>query len=75
MAGLTECCIKGFNWNGTPAGREDKLANLDTYVTGSNQHAAILVIADLFGWKFTNLRLLADHYAKEADASVYLPDL
>lgn len=29
---------------------------------------------DVFGWTFPNLRLLADHYAKEADATVYLPD-
>lgn len=27
------------------------------------------------GWTLNNARLLADHYAKEADATVYLPDL
>ena len=35
----------------------------------------ILVITGLFGWKFVNERLLADHYAREADATVYVPDL
>ncbi|PPQ70319.1 hypothetical protein CVT24_013014 [Panaeolus cyanescens] len=37
--------------------------------------AAIVVIPDLFGWTFTNTRLLADHYADEADATVYVVDL
>ncbi|KIX93007.1 uncharacterized protein Z520_11280 [Fonsecaea multimorphosa CBS 102226] len=33
-----------------------------------------MIIHDLFGWTFRNTRLLADHYAKEADATVYVPD-
>lgn len=69
-----ECCVKGFEWDGTPSGKEAKLGNNDTYVTGDGA-VAILVIADGFGWTFTNNRLLADHYAKEADATAYLPDL
>lgn len=36
---------------------------------------AVLIVHDLFGWNLPNARLLADHYAKEADATVYLPDL
>lgn len=72
---IERCCISGFDWNGTPTGSEDELAGVKTYVTGGNTNRAILVIHDLFGWKFNNLRLLADHYAKEVDATVYLPDL
>ena len=34
-----------------------------------------MIIHDLFGWKSPNPRLLADHYAKEANATVYVPDL
>jgi hypothetical protein len=30
---------------------------------------------DLFGWKFTNTRLLCDAYAAETPATVYMPDL
>ncbi len=56
-------------------GKEIKLANNDTYVTGSNKDVAIMVVHDIFGWTFPNLRLLADHYAQEANATVYLPDL
>ncbi|KAJ4523207.1 hypothetical protein HRR78_000701 [Exophiala dermatitidis] len=64
----------GFKWEGTPDGKETKIAGLNAYVTGSNPDAGVLVIADLFGWKFRNARLLADHYAREANATVYVPD-
>ncbi|CAJ2504140.1 Uu.00g115340.m01.CDS01 [Anthostomella pinea] len=71
---VSDCCLKGFQWNGTPSGRTTKLADLDTYTTGTNPRAAILLVHDLFGWTFPNIRLLADHYAAEADATVYVPD-
>ena len=72
---LSECCLSGFKWDGTPEGKETKLTKNDAYVTGSNKDVAIMIVHDIFGWKFPNLRLLADHYAKESDATVYLPDL
>jgi dienelactone hydrolase len=71
---LTSCCLKTFTWGGTPIGKEVKLANNDSYVTGTNKDAAVLFIHDLFGWKYANVRLLADHYAREADVTVYVPD-
>ncbi|KAI5922452.1 putative hydrolase [Camillea tinctor] len=74
MEGYSSCCVQGFNWEGTPEGHETKLGEANTYVTGSNPDVAVLVIHDLFGWKFNNLRLLADHYAKEANVTAYLPD-
>lgn len=70
-----DCCLKGFKWDGTPEGKESTLAENKAYVTGSNSDVAIMVVADLFGWTFLNTRLLSDHYASEADATVYLPDL
>ena len=72
---MSECCVRGFQWNGSPSGKEARLADNDAYVTGTNSKVAILVIADLFGWTFINTRLLSDDYAKEADATVYVPDL
>lgn len=71
---MSQCCLSGFKWDGKPIGEETKLGKNDTYVTGSNKEVAILMIHDIFGWTFPNARLLADHYAKEADATVYLPD-
>lgn len=72
---MSACCKSGFQWDGTPVGKETKLANLPAYVTGTNKDAAVLVIHDIFGWTFPNIRLLADHYASEAGVTVYVPDL
>lgn len=71
---VSDCCLKGFAWDGTPMGRVAKLAINDAYVTGSNSRVAILVIHDLFGWIFPNIRLLADHYATEIGATAFVPD-
>ncbi|TGJ83955.1 hypothetical protein E0Z10_g4809 [Xylaria hypoxylon] len=71
---FSSCCLKTFTWGGTPIGKEVKLANHDSYVTGDNKDAAVLLIHDLFGWKYPNVRLLADHYAREANVTVYVPD-
>ncbi|KAH8166361.1 hypothetical protein CIB48_g1895 [Xylaria polymorpha] len=71
---FSSCCLKTFTWGGTPVGKEVKLANNDSYVTGDNKDAAVLFIHDLFGWKYNNIRLLADHYAREANVTVYVPD-
>ncbi|OAP55153.1 hypothetical protein AYL99_10853 [Fonsecaea erecta] len=76
MAMSTSCCLKSFAWEGTPSGRVDKLGAIDCYVAGGDNHdkPAILFIHDALGWTFPNARLLADHYAHEADATVYVPD-
>ncbi|KAI1438335.1 putative hydrolase [Xylaria sp. CBS 124048] len=71
---FTSCCFKTFDWDGTPSGTETKLNNNDCYVTGDNKDAAVLFIHDVFGWKYRNNRLLADHYAREANVTVYVPD-
>lgn len=71
---ISPCCLQGFEWEGTPTGRVEKLASLNTYVAGTNPAVAILIIHDLLGWTFPNIRLLADHYAKEINATVYIPD-
>ncbi|KEF55481.1 esterase/lipase [Exophiala aquamarina CBS 119918] len=71
---MSECCLKGFRWEGEPKGQESKLTGTNCYVTGSTSDVAILVIHDVFGWTFPNIRLLADHYAEEVGATVYIPD-
>lgn len=72
---MNDCCLRGFKWDSQPIGKESTLAGRGCYVTGSNAHAAILLIHDVFGWTFPNVRLLADHYAEEVGATVYVPDL
>ncbi|KAI8263220.1 Hydrolase tropI [Colletotrichum sp. SAR11_239] len=71
---VLSCCVKAFEWDGTPIGRIDKINNLQVYVTGNNPDIAVLYIHDLLGWSFPNARLLADHFAREANATVYVPD-
>jgi hypothetical protein len=70
-----ENCKSGFSWNGTPTGTETTIGKNKTYKTGTSKSAAILLVHDIFGWTFTNVRLLADHFAKEVDATVYMVDL
>lgn len=70
------CCLKAFQWDGTPAGTEGYLEGSPnkTYITGTNPHVGVFIIHDLLAWTFPNTRLLADHYAREMDATVYVPD-
>jgi dienelactone hydrolase len=71
---VSSCCLKGFEWEDTAAGRVDKLAKSDTYIAGDNPDSAVLFVHDLLGWSFPNVRLLADHYARDANVTVYVPD-
>ena len=68
-------CKSGFNWEGKPTGSESELAGVPAYVAGEAKDVAVLLVPDIFGWKLNNTRLLADHFAKEANATVYAPDL
>lgn len=78
--GISPCCLRGFRWAGTPTGKVGKLGTNDAYIAGggdddpNGRDAAIMIIHDLFGWEFPNVRLLADHVAREAGATVYVPD-
>ena len=72
---MNDCCLKGFQWDGTRLGTITKLGNNDAYVTGTNANKAVMICHDAYGWTFHNTHLLADHYAAEADVTVYVPDL
>ncbi|KAK4207431.1 putative hydrolase [Rhypophila decipiens] len=72
---MSSCCLKGFKWDSKPQGRETTVNGLSCYVAGDNPDVAIMVIHDLYGWTFPNIRLLADHYATEVGVTVYVPDL
>ena len=70
-----ENCKTGFKWNGQTTGKESTLGKSKAYVTGESKDAAVLILTDIFGWTLPNIRLIADHFAKEAQATVYVPDL
>ena len=72
---MQDCCTKGFQWDGTPSGREGTLGEQRAYIAGDHPNRAVFLLHDALGWEFKNTRLLADHYAKEVGATVYLPDL
>ncbi|EAA32437.1 alpha/beta-hydrolase [Neurospora crassa] len=78
-SGISRCCLTGFRWSGTPTGTALPAGSIPgttnaVYKTGTNPRVAILIIHDIFGWTFPNVRLLADHYAAEANATVFVPD-
>ena len=37
---MSQCCLSGFEWDGKPTGKETKIGNTDTYVTGSNKEVS-----------------------------------
>lgn len=77
QTGLGACCISGSVHSGTPSGREDTIGGIPTYVaepSDGSTSKTVVFLTDIFGWKFQNVRLLADNYAK-AGFYVYIPDL
>lgn len=71
-------CASGVLHEGTPAGREETIHGLKTYVTdppsGVVARGIVVIIPDLFGWTLNNSRVLADRYAERGGYTVYLPD-
>lgn len=80
MAASLPCkdCASGVLHEGTPAGREETVHGLKTYVTdppsGAAARGIVVIIPDLFGWTLNNSRVLADRYAERGGYTVYLPD-
>ena len=84
---MGECCLSGSVHSGTPTGREDTIGGLPCYIAeppssdqtttsvAANKRPAVIFLVDIFGWKFPNLRLLADNYAKAGNFTVYIPDI
>jgi len=74
---MSSCCLSGKVHEGTPTGKVETIDNLSTYVAapeGGSKAKTVVFIADIFGYEFKNVRLLADSYAR-AGFYVYIPDL
>ncbi|KAI0330462.1 alpha/beta-hydrolase [Cubamyces sp. BRFM 1775] len=68
-------CVTGALHSGTPKGTETKVGGVDAYVVGDAHSPRVIVIGcDIFGWRFVNMRLLADEYAAHG-FRVVVPDL
>ena len=67
---------QGTIHEGRPQGAEEKLHDLNTYVSGNrtNPRGTIVIYSDIFGLPLPNNRLIADAYAKSGDWLVLLPD-
>ncbi|KAJ9610691.1 hypothetical protein H2200_005468 [Cladophialophora chaetospira] len=75
--GMGACCLSGTVHDGTPQGREDTIGGIQTYIAEPNDKSTaktVVFLVDIFGWKFKNVRLLADQYAKAGFYS-YIPDV
>ncbi|MCJ1350508.1 MAG: hypothetical protein MMC33_000489 [Icmadophila ericetorum] len=74
--GMSACCLSGQVHQGTPKGRVETIGGLQTYVSepeNGSKSKTVLFISDIFGYEFSNVRLLADSYAK-AGFYCYIPD-
>jgi dienelactone hydrolase len=78
-------CFSGSIWTSSPAGKEEIIHGVRTYVatppdatTGTPNAlsaSTILFITDAFGFKLVNSKLLADQYAAHTGLRVLVPDL
>lgn len=72
------CCVSGEIHQGTPTGQETKVHGLDCYVVeppvGIEKKGVVVILPDVFGWRLSNTRILADNYAKKGGFLVLLPE-
>lgn len=72
-----DCCFKAFYHEGDYTGSYEVVAGLDTYVAGAEfgNDTIIVILTDIFGYKFNNIRLVADQLAGLNKNKVIIPDL
>ncbi|RFU26228.1 hypothetical protein B7463_g10111, partial [Scytalidium lignicola] len=72
-------CFSGQVREQVLTGKETTIHGLPTYVAqpaeGVKPKGVVVILTDIFGWKFVNNRGLADRYAKQGNFLVYLPDI
>ena len=70
-------CFKGTLHTGTPAGTEETIHGVGTYVASptATTKSTIIFITDAFGFNLPNSKLLADYYAAQTGARVLVPDI
>ncbi|TKA72346.1 hypothetical protein B0A55_06766 [Friedmanniomyces simplex] len=74
---LKPCCATGSLHSGEAKGRLEKVHGLECYIADApsgNPDGIIVIIPDAFGIALANNKILADEYAKKANAQVFLPD-
>ncbi len=76
---MCQDCVTGtLRGDLTPAGVEEVVHNVPTYVThpdpGIKPLGTVVILPDAFGWTLRNTRVLADAYAKRVPCTVYVPE-
>ncbi|CUM62991.1 uncharacterized protein PRCAT00000552001 [Priceomyces carsonii] len=71
------CCTQGNFHEGESMGHYKNLFGLDTYQIGeeNGNDRIIVILTDIFGYKFNNNKLIADELAKVGKYHVLVPDL
>ncbi|KAK4616884.1 uncharacterized protein CLAFUR5_20294 [Fulvia fulva] len=77
--GMSSCCLSGklADTTKTPSGKEEEIGGLQVYVARPENDSvtkSVIFLADIFGWRLPNVRLLADNYAKSG-FTAYIPDI
>ncbi|KAJ3160020.1 hypothetical protein HDU86_001285 [Geranomyces michiganensis] len=85
MSDLPECCKTGYLHDVSAAGglrgSEQVRHGLPVYISrpanvsgATTKKKAVIVLSDVFGWKYPNTRILADRFAAQG-YTAFLPDL
>lgn len=69
-----QCCTQTVFHDGPVNGKDEKVYGFDAYVVGDSDSRFIVIATDIYGYKYNNVRLVADQFAK-AGYKVYVPDI
>lgn len=74
---ISPCCLKTIDHEGTAIGQYKTIGGLDTYQTGAEfgDDKIIVILTDIFGYKYNNNRLVADELSKKGKIQVLVPDI
>ncbi|ODV66636.1 dienelactone hydrolase [Hyphopichia burtonii NRRL Y-1933] len=71
------CCVHATLHEGEPKGQHQIVAGVDSYVAGAENgnDNIIVILPDIYGYKFKNNMLIADEVARLGKYKVLVPDL
>mmetsp|Transcript_2130 Transcript_2130/g.2085 ORF Transcript_2130/g.2085 Transcript_2130/m.2085 type:complete len:240 (-) Transcript_2130:109-828(-) len=71
------CCLKVVYHEGETKGQFKEIAGLDTYQTGEKfgDEEIIVILTDIYGYKLSNVLLIADQLAEMSCRQVLIPDI
>lgn len=74
---ISPCCLKTIDHDGIPIGQVNKIAGLETYQTGVEfgDKKILIIFTDVFGYEYTNNRLVADELSRQGKIQVLIPDI